>query len=66
MIKINWARYTREDQVSPLTFKLTHDQLDKDQERDQNILKMTNQLDILAKNSMKDGAKSVNVVVWVV
>uniref|UniRef100_M1DJS1 Integrase core domain containing protein n=1 Tax=Solanum tuberosum TaxID=4113 RepID=M1DJS1_SOLTU len=60
MTKIN--RYTREDQVSPLTFKLTKKQLGKDQERDQNMTKMMTQLDILAKNAMGAGARSINVM----
>uniref|UniRef100_M1DZZ3 Integrase core domain containing protein n=1 Tax=Solanum tuberosum TaxID=4113 RepID=M1DZZ3_SOLTU len=62
MTKINRAWYTREDQVSLLTFKLTKEQLEKDQERDQTMAKMMTQLDIFAKNVMGDGARSVNVV----
>uniref|UniRef100_M1DZ77 Integrase core domain containing protein n=1 Tax=Solanum tuberosum TaxID=4113 RepID=M1DZ77_SOLTU len=62
MTKTNRAWYTREDQVSPLTFELTKEELEKDQERDQNMAKMMTQLDILAKNVMGAGAKSVNVV----
>jgi len=62
MIKINREWYTREDQVSPLTFRMTKEQIDKDQERDQNMAKMMTQLDILAKTVMGSGLKSVNVV----
>uniref|UniRef100_M1DN40 Integrase core domain containing protein n=1 Tax=Solanum tuberosum TaxID=4113 RepID=M1DN40_SOLTU len=58
----NLAWYIRKDQVYPLTFKLTKEQLEKDQERHQNIGKIMTQLDILAKNVMGAGARSVNVV----
>jgi len=62
MTKINRAWYTREDQVSPLTFRMTKEQIEKDQERDQNMAKMMTQLDILVKNVMGVGSRSVNVV----
>lgn len=62
MTKINRAWYTHEDQVSPLTFKLTKEQLEKDQERDQNMAKIMTQLDIFSQNVMGAGARSVNVV----
>uniref|UniRef100_M1DVF9 Integrase core domain containing protein n=1 Tax=Solanum tuberosum TaxID=4113 RepID=M1DVF9_SOLTU len=62
MTTINRAWYTREDQVSPLTFKLTKEQLEKDQARDQNMAKIMTQLDILSKNVMGAGARSVNDV----
>ncbi|KAK4723998.1 hypothetical protein R3W88_026777 [Solanum pinnatisectum] len=62
MTKINRTWYTREDQVSPLTFKLTKEQLEKDHERDQNMAKMMTLLDILAKNVIGAGVRSVNVV----
>uniref|UniRef100_M1DZI3 Gag-pol polyprotein n=1 Tax=Solanum tuberosum TaxID=4113 RepID=M1DZI3_SOLTU len=62
MTKINWAWYTREDRVYPLTFRLTKEQLEKYQKRDQNMAKMMTQLNILAKNVMGAGARSVNVV----
>uniref|UniRef100_M1DGS8 Integrase core domain containing protein n=1 Tax=Solanum tuberosum TaxID=4113 RepID=M1DGS8_SOLTU len=52
MTKINRAWYTREDQVSPLTYKLTKEQIEKDQERDQSMANMMTQLDILSKNIM--------------
>lgn len=34
MTTINKAWYTREDQVSPVTFQLSNDQIEKDNERD--------------------------------
>jgi len=39
---------------------MTKEQIEKDQERDQNMAKMMTQLDILAKNVMGAGASSVN------
>uniref|UniRef100_M1DTJ5 Retrotransposon n=1 Tax=Solanum tuberosum TaxID=4113 RepID=M1DTJ5_SOLTU len=48
-------------QVSPLMFKLTKEQLEKDQEWDQNMAKIMTQLDILSKNVMGAGARNVNV-----
>jgi len=36
--------------VSPLTFRMTKEQIEKDQERDQNMAKMMTQLDLLGKN----------------
>uniref|UniRef100_M1DT25 Putative plant transposon protein domain-containing protein n=1 Tax=Solanum tuberosum TaxID=4113 RepID=M1DT25_SOLTU len=62
MTTINRAWYTREDQVSPLMFKLTKEQLETNQEREQNMAKIMTQLDILSKNVMGAGARSVNVV----
>uniref|UniRef100_M1D8A9 Uncharacterized protein n=1 Tax=Solanum tuberosum TaxID=4113 RepID=M1D8A9_SOLTU len=62
MTMINRAWYTREDQVSPLSFKLTKDQMEKNQERDQNMAKIMTQLDILSKNVMGVGPRGVNVV----
>uniref|UniRef100_M1D8H5 Integrase core domain containing protein n=1 Tax=Solanum tuberosum TaxID=4113 RepID=M1D8H5_SOLTU len=61
MTKINRAWYTREDQVSPLTFRMTKEKIEKDQERDRNMAKMMTQLDILSKNVMGSGLKSVNI-----
>ncbi|KAK4721417.1 hypothetical protein R3W88_011650 [Solanum pinnatisectum] len=58
MTEINRAWYTREDQVSPLNFRMTKEQIEKDQERDQNMAKMMTLLDILAKNNMGVGTKS--------
>ena len=37
MTKINRALYTREDQVSHLTIRMTKEHIKNDQERDQNI-----------------------------
>ncbi|WMV09160.1 hypothetical protein MTR67_002545 [Solanum verrucosum] len=62
MTKINREWYTPEDHVSPLTFKLTKEHIEKDKERDQNMANMMTQLDILAKNVMGTGTKSVNDV----
>lgn len=63
MNNINRAWYTHKDQVYPLTYKLTKEQIEKDQERDQNMAKMITQLDILVKNIMSDGMRSVNVYI---
>ncbi|KAK4707005.1 hypothetical protein R3W88_033444 [Solanum pinnatisectum] len=57
MTTINRAWYTHEDQVSPLTFKLSKEQMDKDNERDQNMAIIMTQLDILSKNVMGTGAQ---------
>ncbi|KAK4708698.1 hypothetical protein R3W88_029623 [Solanum pinnatisectum] len=62
MTTINRVWYTRENQISPLMFKLTKEQMEKDQERDQNMAKIMTQLDILSKNVMGVGARSVNDV----
>ncbi|KAK4733655.1 hypothetical protein R3W88_007916 [Solanum pinnatisectum] len=62
MTKINRAWYTHEDQVSPITFRMTKEKIEKDQEIDQNMAKMMTQLDILSKNVMGSGLNSVNVV----
>uniref|UniRef100_M1DTB4 Uncharacterized protein n=1 Tax=Solanum tuberosum TaxID=4113 RepID=M1DTB4_SOLTU len=62
MTTINKVWYTREDQVSPLTFKLSKEEIEKDHERDQNMAKIMAQLDILSKNVMGAGACGVNVV----
>lgn len=62
MTKINRAWYTHDDQVSPLNFRITKEQIEKDQERDQNMAKMMTKLDILSKNVMGVCTKSVNIV----
>ncbi|KAK4716059.1 hypothetical protein R3W88_014397 [Solanum pinnatisectum] len=62
MTTINRAWYTCEDQISPLTFKLTKEQIEKDQERDKNMAKIMTQLDILSKNVMGAGARSVDAM----
>ncbi|KAK4731451.1 hypothetical protein R3W88_024439 [Solanum pinnatisectum] len=62
MTTINRAWYTREDQVYPLTFKLSKEQMKKDNERDQNMAKIMTQLDILSKNVIGAGARGVNAV----
>lgn len=62
MTKIYRSWYTREDQVSSITFRMTKEMIENDQEIDQNMSKMMTQLDILAKNFIGSGSKSVNVV----
>uniref|UniRef100_M1DSX9 Integrase core domain containing protein n=1 Tax=Solanum tuberosum TaxID=4113 RepID=M1DSX9_SOLTU len=62
MTNINRAWYTQEDQVSPLTLRMTKEKIEKHQERDQNMAKMMTQLDILSKNLMGNGPRVVNVV----
>uniref|UniRef100_M1DPL1 Gag-pol polyprotein n=1 Tax=Solanum tuberosum TaxID=4113 RepID=M1DPL1_SOLTU len=62
MTTINRAWYTHEDQVSPLTLKLSKELMEKEQERDQNMAKIMTPLDILFKNVMGAGARSVNVM----
>jgi len=62
MSKINRAWYSCEDQVSPLTFRMTKEQIEKDHKRDQNMAKMMTQLDLISKNEIGSGLKSVNVV----
>uniref|UniRef100_M1DHC5 Integrase core domain containing protein n=1 Tax=Solanum tuberosum TaxID=4113 RepID=M1DHC5_SOLTU len=62
MTKINKTWYIREDQVSPLNFRMTKEKIEKDQEKDLNMAKMMTQLDILSKNVMGVGINSVNVV----
>lgn len=65
MTKINRAWYTREDQVSPLNFRMTKEKIEKDQERSQKRSNMITQLDILAKNVMGFCKNMVNVDVIV-
>ncbi|XP_049368430.1 uncharacterized protein LOC125833330 [Solanum verrucosum] len=62
MTTINRVWYTREDQVSPLIFKLSKQLIEKDHERDQNMAKIMTYLDILSKNVMGAGARGVNAV----
>ncbi|WMV58693.1 hypothetical protein MTR67_052078 [Solanum verrucosum] len=62
MTTINRVWYTREDQVSMVTFQLSKEQVEKDNERDQNMAKIMTQLDILSKNVVGVGARGVNVV----
>ncbi|KAK4731583.1 hypothetical protein R3W88_024571 [Solanum pinnatisectum] len=60
MTTINRAWYIREDQVSPLMFKQTKEQMEKDQKRDQNMAMIMTQLDILSKNVIGSSGQSVN------
>uniref|UniRef100_M1DNP4 Integrase core domain containing protein n=1 Tax=Solanum tuberosum TaxID=4113 RepID=M1DNP4_SOLTU len=60
--KVNRVMYTREDQLSPLTYKMSKEQIEKDQERDQNMAKMMTQLDFLSKNIMGSGSRALDVV----
>lgn len=52
MTTINIVHYTREDQVSLVTFQLSKEQIKKDNERDQDIAKIMTTLDIISKNVM--------------
>lgn len=62
MTTINITWYTSEDQVSPLMFKLTKEQMEKDHERDQNMANFMTQLDIFSKNVIGAGTRSIDVV----
>uniref|UniRef100_M1DAZ9 Integrase core domain containing protein n=1 Tax=Solanum tuberosum TaxID=4113 RepID=M1DAZ9_SOLTU len=59
---ISRAWYTCKDQVSPITFQLSKEQVEKDNERDQNMAKIMTQLNIFSKNVMGAGPRGVNVV----
>ena len=50
MTKVNQAWYTKYDQVSPLCFRLTQEQLDKERERDENIKKMLSQMEVIQEH----------------
>ncbi|WMV29634.1 hypothetical protein MTR67_023019 [Solanum verrucosum] len=52
MTNINRAWYTREDPVSPLDFKISKEQIEKDQERDEHMAKFMTQMDLLTKHVM--------------
>ena len=66
MSTINPSWYTREDRVSPLTLKFTKEQRERDQERDQNMAKITAQIEIFRRNVMGACPWGVNVMgVWV-
>ncbi|WMV59102.1 hypothetical protein MTR67_052487 [Solanum verrucosum] len=62
MTKTNRAWYSREDQVSPLNFRFKKEQIEKDQERDENMAKIMTQMDLLSKHVMGSGYKVVNAV----
>lgn len=61
MTKIHRAWYTRDDMVTPHTFVLTNEQIQKNQERDENMAKMLTQLDLLTKHVM-ESQKSMNAI----
>ncbi|KAK4724079.1 hypothetical protein R3W88_026858 [Solanum pinnatisectum] len=61
MTKINHAWYTREDQLSPLTLRLKKEQLEKNQERDENMAKMMTQMMLLTKHVMGGGYKDASL-----
>ncbi|XP_049362867.1 uncharacterized protein LOC125827604 [Solanum verrucosum] len=50
MTKDNQTWYTKDDQVSPLCFRLTQEQIEKERERDKNIKKMLSQMEILQEH----------------
>ncbi|XP_015164452.1 uncharacterized protein [Solanum tuberosum] len=50
MARVYQAWYTKEDQVSPLCFRLTQEQLDKEKERDVNIKNMLSQMEDLQEH----------------
>uniref|UniRef100_M1DDD8 Uncharacterized protein n=1 Tax=Solanum tuberosum TaxID=4113 RepID=M1DDD8_SOLTU len=62
MTKINRAWHRREDRVSSLTFRMMKEHIEKDQERDQNMAKMMNQLDLLSKNVIGSGTRALNII----
>lgn len=62
MSKINQFWYTQEDQVSPLSFKMTKEHMEKDQDREQNRVKIKTQIHIFSKNGMGDCVPIDNVV----
>uniref|UniRef100_M1DE40 Integrase core domain containing protein n=1 Tax=Solanum tuberosum TaxID=4113 RepID=M1DE40_SOLTU len=57
MTKINQALYTQEDQVSPLCFGITQEQLDKEKERDENINKMLSQMELLQTQMLENATR---------
>lgn len=62
MTTINRVWYTREDQVTPVTFILPKKHVEKDQKRDQNMEKIMMQLDILSKKFIRVCVQSFNVM----
>jgi len=50
MARVNQAWYTKEKQISPLCFRLTQEQLDKEKERDENIKKMLSKMEDLQEH----------------
>jgi len=53
MTKINQACYTQEDQVSPFSFRMMKEKLDKEKERDENISKIMSQMELLQKQVLQ-------------
>lgn len=62
MAKINRAWHTTEDHMTPISLAISEEQMLKDQERDENMVKIMTQMDLLIKHVMGSGSKSVNVV----
>uniref|UniRef100_M1D8S3 Integrase core domain containing protein n=1 Tax=Solanum tuberosum TaxID=4113 RepID=M1D8S3_SOLTU len=57
MTKIKRAWYTRDDQVSPLTYMKIKEQIERDQECDENMAKMMTQMVLLSKHVMGSGSQ---------
>jgi len=53
MTEINRAWYTQEDQVSPLNFRITKEQIDREKERDENTSKMMPLMELLRKQVLE-------------
>ncbi|WMV18537.1 hypothetical protein MTR67_011922 [Solanum verrucosum] len=58
-----YETWLREDQVSAVNFGLSKEQMQKNQERDENMAKMISQIDLLTKHVMVSGHKVVHAVV---
>ncbi|XP_015165482.1 uncharacterized protein [Solanum tuberosum] len=50
MTGVNQAWYTKDEKVSPVCFRLTQEQLDKERERDENIKKMLSQMEVIQEH----------------
>ena len=62
MITINVSWYTCEDNVFPVTFKISKEEIERYHDRDQNMTKIMTLLESLYKIIMGDGAQVVNVM----
>lgn len=62
MKTLNRTSYTREGKVSLVTFQLSKEKIEKDNERDQIMENIMTQLDILSKNFMGVHTKCINIV----